>query len=61
MAIERVLKNPIYAGLLKVDAHKDYPGGLFNGIHEPIVDRTTWDFVQEKLKRPTTTRTVIDE
>lgn len=29
MAIERVLKNPVYAGLLKVEAYKNYPGGLF--------------------------------
>ncbi|MCA5004963.1 recombinase family protein [Sphingobacterium bovistauri] len=61
MAIERVLKNPIYAGLLKVDAYKNYEGGLFNGIHEPIIDKTTWTLVQQKLKRPEKTRTVIDD
>ncbi|MET3037160.1 hypothetical protein ABXT08_13705 [Chryseobacterium sp. NRRL B-14859] len=38
MAIERVLTNPIYAGLLKVATYKTYTGGLFNGIHEPIID-----------------------
>jgi len=52
MAIERVLKNPTYAGLLKVEAYKDYAGGLFDGIHEPIIDKTTWMMVQEKMKRP---------
>lgn len=61
MAIERVLTNPTYAGLLKVEAYKEYAGGLFDGIHEPIIDKTTWRLVQEKIKRPETTRTTIDE
>jgi len=61
MAIERVLTNPIYAGLLKVDAYKNYTGGLFDGIHEPIIDITTWKMVQEKIKRPEKSRTVIDD
>jgi DNA invertase Pin-like site-specific DNA recombinase/uncharacterized protein Veg len=61
MAIERVLKNPTYAGLLKVEAYKDYAGGLFDGIHEPIIDKTTWMMVQEKMKRPEKTRTIIDD
>lgn len=54
-------KNPTSAGLLKVEAYKDYAGGLFDGIHEPIVDKTTWMMVQEKMKRPEKTRTVIDD
>jgi hypothetical protein len=41
MAIERVLSNPVYTALLKVDAYKNYPGGLFPANHEPIVDITT--------------------
>ena len=61
MAIERVLKNPVYAGLLKVAAYKEYTGGLFDGIHEPIIDKTTWMMVQEKMKRPEKTRTIIDD
>lgn len=61
MAIERVLTNPVYAGLLKVDTYKNYTGGLFDGIHEPIIDTTTWKMVQEKMKRPEKTRTVIDD
>ena len=61
MAIVRVLENPVYAGLLKVKAYKEYAGGLFNGIHEPIIDLTTWKMVQEKIKRPEKTRTIIDD
>ena len=60
MAIERVLKNPTYAGILKVDAYKEYAGGLFEAIHEPIIDKTTWMMVQEKMKRPEKTMTVLD-
>ncbi|WP_353098096.1 recombinase family protein [Empedobacter brevis] len=61
MAIERVLKNPVYAGLLKVEAYKNYPGGLFDAIHEPIIDKTSWMMVQEKFKNPTKQRVVIDD
>ncbi len=60
MAVEKVLANPVYAGLLHVDQYKEYPGGLFPGIHEPIIDITTWQMVQNKLKKPLKTRTVID-
>ena len=61
MAIERVLKNPVYAGLLKVEAYKNYPGGLFDAIHEPIIDKISWMMVQEKFKNPTKQRVVIDD
>lgn len=61
MAIERVLSNPVHAGLLYVDAYKDHPGGLFPAIHEPIIDMTTWQMVQSKMKKPEKVRTVIDD
>jgi len=61
MAIERILTNPVYAGLLKVNAYKYYTGGLFEGIHEAIIDTTTWRMVQEKIKRPQKIRTIIDD
>ena len=61
MAVERVLTNPVYAGQLKVDAYKDYAGGLFKGIHEPIIDMTTWKMVQEKIKGPSAIRAIIDD
>ena len=60
-AIERVLSNPIYAGLLNVTAFKEHPGGLFPGIHEPIIDLITWQMVQRKMKKPEKVRTVIDD
>lgn len=51
-AMEKVLSNPTYAGLLNVKAFKEHPGGLFPGIHEPIIDITTWQMVQRKMKKP---------
>jgi site-specific DNA recombinase len=60
-AIERVLANPIYAGLLYVEAFKEHPGGLFPWIHEPIIDITTWQMVQRKMKKPEKVKTVIDD
>ena len=44
-----------------VDAFKDYPGGLFPAQHEPIIDLTTWEMVQRKLKKPEKERVIIDE
>lgn len=42
--IHQLLRNPIYVGEL---AHK---GSIYDGQHEAIVDRETWDAVQVKLK-----------
>ncbi len=61
MAIERVLSNPAYAALVKVEPYKEYPGGLFPANHEPIVDMTTWQMVQSKMKKPDKKRTIIDD
>jgi len=46
---------------VKVEAYKNYPGGLFDAIHEPIIDKTSWMMVQEKFKNPTKQRVVIDD
>lgn len=50
--IHSILINPIYTGLLKVKPWKDKPGGLLSGSHPPIIDRATWNMVQEKFKQP---------
>lgn len=60
-AIERVLVNPVYAGMLKVQGYKEYPGGIFPAIHEPIIDMTTWQMVQNKMKKPEKTRVTLDD
>ena len=38
-----ILKNPIYVGEIR------HRGKLHNGLHDPIIDRQTWDQVQVKL------------
>lgn len=53
----RMLKNPIYIGKLKfhsveninkkVVVHKEYT--ILQGIHEPIIDKVTFNLVQRKL------------
>lgn len=61
MAIDRVLANPVYAGLVRVEAFKDLPGGLFPAIHEPIVDKATWQMTQSKLKKADKIKVVVDD
>jgi len=61
VAVERLLTNPVYAGMLEVQAYKEYPGGLFPAVHEPIIDITTWQMVQNKMKKPEKTRNTVDE
>ncbi|MBE9583396.1 recombinase family protein [Mucilaginibacter sp. JRF] len=60
-AIEKVLQNPAYAGMVYAKAFKDHPGGLFPAIHEPIIDAVTWRFVQNKMKKNTRTKTIIND
>ena len=61
MAIDRVLANPVYAGLVRVEAFKDLPGGLFPAIHEAIIDKTTWQMVQSKMKKADKVKITVDE
>lgn len=48
-AIQRLLSNPTYAGLVKVPSFYDDPEKLVDGKHAPIVDKATWWAVQGKL------------
>lgn len=49
-AIPRVLKNPVYAGLILVPSYKGNPEKLVDAIHEPMIDRYTFYEVQDKLR-----------
>jgi len=49
-AIQRILTNPVYIGLIHVKAYKNYPEEMVEGIHEPLIDRTTWYDVQNKIR-----------
>ena len=61
VAIQRILSYPVYAGMQYVEPFKNYPGGLFPAIHEPIVDLATWEQVQRKLKKPVKEKVVVSE
>lgn len=60
-SVERVLSNPVYAGMLQVQGYKEFPGGIFPGIHEAIIDSTSWQMVQSKMKKPVHSRNILDE
>ena len=61
MIVERILTNAVYAGLIKAEPYKEHPGGLFPGIHEPIIDMISWKMVQSKFTRPAKTRTIVND
>lgn len=48
-AIQRILMNPAYAGLIRVPAHKDKPEKLVPGIHTAIVSEATYYKCIERL------------
>jgi len=60
-AIHRILKQPAYAALLHVEPFKDYEGGLFPAIHEPIVSTAMWKAVQNIFAKPEKPRVIIEE
>ncbi|MFZ5674353.1 MAG: recombinase family protein [Pseudomonadota bacterium] len=53
--IYKLLSNPIYAGQI---AHR---GKSYPGLHEAIIDRKTWDAVQERLAENTQKHEVRSE
>nr|WP_315167163.1 recombinase family protein [uncultured Flavobacterium sp.] len=61
MAIDRVLANPVYAGIVRVEPFKDLPGGLFPAIHEAIINKTTWQMVQSKMKKADKVKVTVDD
>jgi site-specific DNA recombinase len=60
-AIEKMIKNPVYAGLVHAKAFKEHPGGLFPGVHEPLISKLTWDLAQSKFKAPEKARVIIND
>lgn len=48
-AIQRVLTNPVYAGLILVPAAGDQPSKIINGLHEPIIKESDYWEVQQIL------------
>jgi len=61
VAVENILKNPVYAGMIEVESFRDLPGGLFEAKHDAIIDEKTWRLVQNKINEPKRTRGILDE
>ena len=61
VAVQRVLTQPVYAGVQMVEAYKDYPGGIFKAQHEAIIDYVTWQNVQAKFKKPEKQKVTIED
>lgn len=54
--VKYILQNPVYIGKIrwnpsgKTDYHTDTAANVIDGVHEPIINRETWNKVQEKLR-----------
>ena len=48
-AIFNILKNSIYAGLIKVPAYRELPEKYVKGIHEPIISETEYWLAQRMM------------
>lgn len=60
-ALRRIVSNKVYIGLLHVKAFKDFPEEWVEGIHRPLIDKSTWYAVQDKLKGGKPRRMIIDD
>ena len=47
--IQRLLKNPVYAGMVKVPAYKGKPSRIIKAKHAPIISEALWYKAQELL------------
>lgn len=56
------LLNPIYIGKIKIEAFKGEPEEIVQGIHQPIVDQTTFYKVQDRLNgKPRNRPTILND
>ena len=44
-----MLRNPIYCGQIRIEAHRDEPEEIVTGLHEPLVPKELFDEVQHIL------------
>lgn len=50
-AIQRILSNPVYAGLIDLPAYKGKPSMEINAIHQPIVSKHEYYAAKSKLNK----------
>lgn len=60
-AVEKLLANPAYAGMVRAKPFKEHPGGLFPARHEPLIDKMTWQIVQQKLEKPDRSKKTLSD
>jgi site-specific DNA recombinase len=60
-AIQRILANPVYAGLINVPAYKNKPQQIVKGRHLPIISEEDYWRAQAQLKRKNHAVTKRDE
>ncbi len=48
-AFYRMLRNRLYCGEIVIPAYQDEPEQIIQGKHEPIIDKTTFNIVQDVL------------
>lgn len=60
-AIDRILTNPLYCGMIRVPALYDEPEQVVEGLHEPIIDKGSWQRVQQMMAKPLRENMVIRE
>ena len=59
-----LLRNPVYIGKIKIEAWKDEPVEIANGLHDPLVSEETFNQVQsilESRKKKSIIRTTRNE
>jgi site-specific DNA recombinase len=62
-ALQCILQHPVYMGYIRKIAYYDDPEALVKGIHEPIIDESTWWRVQAifKNKKPLQRTKISDD
>lgn len=59
--VQRLLSNPIYAGLVRVSAFMDEPAYVVKGIHEGLISPEIWWQVQSLMAPKTKTNQTLSE
>jgi site-specific DNA recombinase len=60
-AAKSTLMNPTYAGLIHVPEYNDEPAHYVKGLHQGIIEESTWWQAQELLEPKKIVRTVMNE
>lgn len=59
--VQRILSNPVYAGMVKVPSFMDEPEQIVKGIHEPIISSETWWKANELMRPKSRTNKMLSD